>query len=190
MRRRARRFRQARPRPVRSSASSPTRSRPPRRSMRCLAAIPISRRCRCTAWRWPTRASTTPRTCARPPAPTSTTRWMFRRRIPRSWRACGRQAPSSTRRRTSPSTTPAVATRAAMPRSNGRTSARAARGNHGEAPPAILTTPSASLAVRAAVPESPSQRTSRCARSAKPPAVPAAALRITKAWRWSCRPRA
>ena len=27
-------------------------------------ATPISKRCRCTAWRWPSRPSTTPRTCA------------------------------------------------------------------------------------------------------------------------------
>ena len=70
MRRRARRCQPARPRPARSSASSPTRSKPRRRSTRSTAAIPISTRCRCTAWRWPTRASTTPRTCAPRAAPT------------------------------------------------------------------------------------------------------------------------
>ena len=95
-------------------------------SMRSTAAIPTSRRCRCTASSPRSRIRTTRRTCARRRTTTSTSRWTCRRSIRRSSRSCARRARSSTRSRSRTNSTAAPAIRAARTRRR-RTGSPAAR---------------------------------------------------------------
>ncbi len=108
-----RRCRPARRRCASSSASSPTRWSAPPSSTRHTAAIPISRRCRCTASCSRSRTRSTPRTCARPAAATRATTSIFRRATTCWSSSFATRARSSSPRRSTPNTTAAPAIPAA-----------------------------------------------------------------------------
>ena len=82
------------------------RARARRRARRAVRPErPTWRRCRCTASRSRSRIRSTRRTCGRPPRPTRATTSTSPRATTRWSRSCGRRAPSSTPRRSTPNTT-------------------------------------------------------------------------------------
>ena len=162
-------------------AVTPTPSSGRRSSTRSTAPTPIWPGCRCTAFPWPSRTSTTRRTCGRPRRRTSTSPWMRPPPTRPSSTGCGRRAPSFTPRPTRPSSTAASGTPAdPPPRPPGIWAMRS--GARGEGRPATPTTPSARPGARAPGRASRSPRTSSPAPSASRRGDRARGRRPATAW--------